>query len=109
MQSIAKIGTQSTMKSSKKRCKNSRLKSPKPVEREREYRLHPDVYYKESSEKNIPGAQKKRKEKNRRISLRPRSEEASNNISITLMQGITKIGSHRSMKNHRRALHELTK
>jgi hypothetical protein len=45
--------------------------------------------------------QKKRKEKNRRISLRPRSEEASNNISITLMQGITKIGSHRSIKNHR--------
>jgi hypothetical protein len=53
------------------------------------------------------GKEVKRQEK-RHISLRRWSKEACNSSRTTLMQGITKIGTQRSMKNHIMALHELT-
>jgi hypothetical protein len=49
----------------------------------------------------------KRKEERHR-SLSPRSRETVNSNYTTIMQAITKIRTHRTMKNHRNALHELT-
>jgi hypothetical protein len=49
----------------------------------------------------------RRKENSLKILESPRSREACNN-NTTLLQGITKIGSHRAMKNHQMALHEET-
>jgi hypothetical protein len=41
-------------------------------------------------------------------SLSPRSREAGNINYTTLVQGITRIGTERAMKNHRKMLHEVT-
>jgi hypothetical protein len=53
-----------------------------------------------------PRKEVKRKEAH--ISLRPWCREAGNSSCITLLQSITKIRTQRSMKDHRKALHELT-
>jgi hypothetical protein len=47
------------------------------------------------------------KKENMHTILSPRSREEGNNRCTNLMEGITKIGTQRSMKNHKKTLHEL--
>jgi hypothetical protein len=46
-------------------------------------------------------SRKYRRKENRHRSLSPRRREAGNSCCTTLLQGITKIGTHRAMNTHR--------